>query len=110
LEITRRGLFGVAAAALAADPERLLWVPGKKLISIATGYSSLFRVAGQAVFLVYGHRGGLASHAISYGDFPYSIARPPFNLNIEDIYARDKSGRVRRFQPFEVPLVAGGRD
>jgi hypothetical protein len=34
--INRRGFlsFIPAAAAIAADPERLLWVPGKKLISI----------------------------------------------------------------------------
>jgi hypothetical protein len=27
-------LFGVTAATIAADPEALLWVPGKKLISV----------------------------------------------------------------------------
>jgi hypothetical protein len=35
--MTRRGLFGMLGAAVAAatlDPERLLWEPGKKLISI----------------------------------------------------------------------------
>ena len=35
--MTRRGLFGILGAAVAAatlDPDRLLWVPGKKLISI----------------------------------------------------------------------------
>lgn len=35
--LTRRGFFGTIAAAAAAaayDPERLLWVPGRKLISI----------------------------------------------------------------------------
>jgi hypothetical protein len=31
--MTRRSLFAVFAAAV-IDPERLLWVPGKKLISI----------------------------------------------------------------------------
>lgn len=31
--MTRRALFGLMAAA-ALDPEKLLWVPGKKLISI----------------------------------------------------------------------------
>jgi hypothetical protein len=32
--MTRRSLFGILAAAVAIDPERLLWAPGKKLISI----------------------------------------------------------------------------
>lgn len=35
--MNRRGflsLFGIGAAAVALDPERLLWVPGRKLISI----------------------------------------------------------------------------
>ena len=35
--MTRRTLFGAllgAASAMTLDPERLLWVPGKKLISI----------------------------------------------------------------------------
>lgn len=34
--MTRRSFFGMLAAGLAAavDPERLLWVPGRKLISI----------------------------------------------------------------------------
>lgn len=35
--MNRRGFFGTlfgGAAAMALDPERLLWVPGKKLISI----------------------------------------------------------------------------
>lgn len=34
--MNRRAFFGVLAAGLvaAADPERLLWVPGRKLISI----------------------------------------------------------------------------
>lgn len=34
-QITRRGLLASLAAALAFDPERALWVSGKKLISIA---------------------------------------------------------------------------
>ena len=34
--MNRRGLFAVLAGAVAAavDPERLLWIPGRKLISI----------------------------------------------------------------------------
>jgi hypothetical protein len=32
--MNRRGLLGAALGAFVADPERLLWVPGKKLISI----------------------------------------------------------------------------
>jgi hypothetical protein len=35
--VTRRGLFGILASAAAAavlDPERALWLPGRKLISI----------------------------------------------------------------------------
>lgn len=38
--ITRRAIFGltaIAAAAAAVDPERLLWVPRRKVISIPTG-------------------------------------------------------------------------
>lgn len=31
---SRRGFLGVLAAAMAADPEQLLWRPGAKLISI----------------------------------------------------------------------------
>lgn len=31
---SRRGFLGAIAAALVLDPERALWVPGKKLISI----------------------------------------------------------------------------
>lgn len=36
--ISRRGLLGffAATALVAADPEKLVWVPGKKLISIPT--------------------------------------------------------------------------
>lgn len=34
MNISRRGFLGALAAAFVADPERLLWVPGKKLISI----------------------------------------------------------------------------
>lgn len=33
LSLTRRGLLGLLGAA-ALDPERLLWVPGSKLISV----------------------------------------------------------------------------
>lgn len=32
--ISRRGFLGALAAAFAGDPERLLWLPGKKLISV----------------------------------------------------------------------------
>lgn len=32
--MTRRGFFALAAVAAAVDPERLLWIPGRKLISI----------------------------------------------------------------------------
>lgn len=32
---TRRGFLASLAAAMVIDPERLLWVPGKKMISIA---------------------------------------------------------------------------
>ena len=37
--MNRRGFFGLlaGAAALALDPEKALWVPGKKLISIPSG-------------------------------------------------------------------------
>lgn len=31
---SRRGFLGAIAAALTLDPERALWVPGKKLISV----------------------------------------------------------------------------
>lgn len=34
MNLSRRGFLGAIAAALVADPERLLWVPGKKIISI----------------------------------------------------------------------------
>ena len=34
MELNRRGFLGALAAALVLDPERALWVPGKKLISI----------------------------------------------------------------------------
>jgi hypothetical protein len=34
MEITRRSLLGMLAAGFVVDPERLLWVPGRKLISI----------------------------------------------------------------------------
>lgn len=34
MKLSRRGLFGLLAAPLVLDPERLLWVPGQKLISI----------------------------------------------------------------------------
>ena len=39
--MNRRSFFGTlfGAAAIAADPERLLWVPGKKLISIPRTYT-----------------------------------------------------------------------
>jgi hypothetical protein len=33
-ELSRRGFLGTVAAALVLDPERALWVPGKKLISV----------------------------------------------------------------------------
>jgi len=39
--LSRRGFFGLlggAAAAIALDPEKALWVPGKKLISIPRAY------------------------------------------------------------------------
>ncbi len=32
--MNRRGFLGAIIAGLAFDPERLLWVPGKKLISV----------------------------------------------------------------------------
>jgi hypothetical protein len=34
MKISRRGLLGMLAGGLVLDPERALWVPGKKLISI----------------------------------------------------------------------------
>lgn len=33
--LNRRGFLAALTAAFVVDPERLLWVPGKKLISIA---------------------------------------------------------------------------
>ena len=41
--MNRRGFFGLlggAVAALTLDPEKALWVPGKKLISIPSGYGT----------------------------------------------------------------------
>lgn len=32
--MNRRGFLGALAAALVLDPERALWVPGKKVVSI----------------------------------------------------------------------------
>ncbi len=34
MRLSRRGLLGMLAGAMVMDPEKLLWVPGKKLISI----------------------------------------------------------------------------
>lgn len=34
MKTTRRGFLGALAAAFTLDPERLLWEPGKKLISV----------------------------------------------------------------------------
>lgn len=45
--LSRRGLFGVFGAAVAGaalDPERLLWIPGSKVISVPAAPN----VAGQA--------------------------------------------------------------
>lgn len=46
MAMTRRGLFQFfTAAAIAADPEKLLWVPGQKLISIPTPINNIIGIA-----------------------------------------------------------------
>ncbi len=52
------GLAGLIAGAV-LDPERLLWVPGKKLISIAKPQPWKFMRSpdGQAIFHVYNQEG-----------------------------------------------------
>lgn len=39
--ISRRGFFGLLAAAAAVDPERLLWIPGRKKIFIPPARANL---------------------------------------------------------------------
>lgn len=36
--LNRRGFLAMLTAAFVADPERLLWIPGKKLISVPKPY------------------------------------------------------------------------
>lgn len=38
---TRRGFLAALAASFVADPERLLWVPGAKMISIPKPYQAI---------------------------------------------------------------------
>lgn len=41
---SRRSFLGLLASALVLDPERLLWVPGKKLVSIAKLRNPVIRI------------------------------------------------------------------
>ncbi len=102
MPLSRRGFL--AFAGLALDPERLLWVPGKKLISIPKPvdsaplcYGDFFnlpreiaaihgiRIHHDAVYVVVGAvdasvalvriYGGTSPYNISYSDLPVAIAR-----------------------------------
>lgn len=59
------GLFGGAVAAAVLDPERLLWVPGKKLISVP-GPAYLLHRGYQTVFSVIGSDGRLVNQTAIY--------------------------------------------
>jgi hypothetical protein len=43
-------LFGWGAAALAADPEKLVWVPGQKLISLPSSSTEIYEVMEEFYF------------------------------------------------------------
>jgi hypothetical protein len=56
VQVNRRGflsMLGIGGAALALDPERLLWVPGKKLISIASTAVDVIDFGGPSNFPVF---------------------------------------------------------
>ncbi len=63
--MNRRNFFGVmggAVAALTLDPERALWVPGKKLISIPNPQRKTladFMESGELVYLTELHSNGV---------------------------------------------------
>ena len=61
--MTRRGVLGSLAAAFTLDLERLLWIPGAKLISIPKRIGNSNRVDHLA--LAGGYR-----YAAFYGDLP----------------------------------------
>lgn len=80
---SRRGFLsflGAAAATAVLDPERLLWVPGKKLISIPQGNTTdwfdvpsgspkilrYLDIGGQTIFPVYGTDGTLLNQSVAY--------------------------------------------
>lgn len=67
--MTRRGLLASLAAALAFDPERALWVPGKKTISIAKPQPAPF-------FRVIPVSGGTAPYryTVVRGELPPGVA------------------------------------
>lgn len=83
MDLGRRGFLSVLmAAAVAPDPERLLWTPGKKLISIplisipSAGYSIAFHKP-------YRYRGG--------SDLPLL-----YFPSVERLTAQDFDGELRR--------------
>ena len=77
MESTRRNFLGCLAAALVLDPERALWVPGKKLISIPKPKPPL--ADGQVLLISYQDAAGYVYQEsyLAWGNIP--ILHPPPN-------------------------------
>jgi hypothetical protein len=108
--LSRRGLLGLfagAAAAVVIDPERALWVPGKKLISIpnpsnAEILAAVNEITKQQQFIINSFRDVIycdcdmiyCDNALEVADFP--------------IYDTITLARPQRRNGLLVPRYAGG--
>jgi len=90
--VNRRGFLATLGAGLALNPERLLWVPGKKLISIPKPISTQgwtvsdsvtvtefwFRIPGETDWAKYSSVNGVER-------YPYIHRQPPFVTVSRDV-------------------------
>lgn len=78
--MNRRGFLGAIAAALVLDPERALWVPGAKKISIPKPPIPFLAVGDVVMFGPYSERYIVTEEARSLeriSDARFRIAGPP---------------------------------
>jgi hypothetical protein len=69
--MNRRSFLTALASALVLDPERLLWVPGQKLISIPKPSKPRYlHIDGQIAFPFYDSSNGLARWFVMYREMP----------------------------------------
>ena len=73
--MTRRGLLGMLAASLTLDPEKLLWVPGQKLISIPAGAVRAFH---PNPYFMISRRGSIVTTEVAWSKLVNGVEYPPY--------------------------------